>query len=269
MTLRNDPLQVFKASTTPAGLYARQKWLNEQQTPRWQHAFELTVAQLTADQDKSGSWRASTTLTVKHLFGLHLTVRQPTPQIDKALDWLLEKARRQLYFDEGRKQNVTVNSIPGQLPFIAGRRDGFILGATLFLASIFGRQKDSEILSLYQRLEEDAHKKQFYWEASACLNNIFRAFVVHPIYANQLAVHTAVRQLKMLQTANGDWGPHLPFYQILNAMAHLDMPEADQQLERAFQLLIQSQRPDGSWSSDQPEWHTFLAVHALKNKNRF
>ncbi len=269
MTLRYDPLHVFKNSTTPAGLYARQKWLAERQTPQWQHEFKSTVALLTKDQETNGSWRASTTLTVKQLFGLHLTVRQPTPQINKALDWLLEKARRQLNFAEGRSKKSTASPIPEQLPFVAGRRDGFTLGATLFLASIFGRQNHSQILALFQRLDEDAHQKQLYWKDLTCLNNIFRAFVVHPLYANQLAVRTAVRQLRTLQTAKGDWGPQLPFYQIVNALAHLEMPEADQQLEPAFQCLVQSQKPDGTWSTDQPEWHTFLVVHALKNKNRF
>ena len=61
----------------------------------------------------------------------------------------------------------------------------------------------------------------------------------------------------------------MPFYQIVNALAHLDLPEADRQLELAFQHVIESQKPDGTWRSDQPEWHTFLVVHALKNKKRF
>jgi hypothetical protein len=268
MTLRYDPLQVFKASTTPAGLYARQKWLNEQQTPQWQHAFESTVALLTKNQEAAGSWGASAIVTVKHLFGLHLTVRQPTPQITRALDWLLKEARCQLHFNEGQAKKLTEDPIPLQLPFIAGRQDGFILGATLFLASIFGWQNHSQILTLFQRLDQDAHKNQFFWKDLTCFNNILRAFVVHPTYAKQTAVRAAVERLGMCQTNTGDWGPELPFYQIVNALAHLGLPEADQQLERAFHHLVQLQRPDGTWSTDQPEWHTFLVVHALKNKNR-
>ncbi len=269
MTLRYNPLQVFKASTTPAGLYARQKWLNEQHTPEWQNDFDITTALLNKDQLLNGSWRSSVTLTVKQLFGLHLTVRHPTLQINKALDWLLKQAERQLNLSAGDTKELKTHHLPGQLPFIPGRRDGFVLGATLFLASIFDRQNHPQILALYQLLNEDAEKNQIFWRNLTCFNNIFRAFVVHPTYATQSAVQAAVKHLKALQTNEGDWGHRLPFYQIANALAHLDMPEADSQLERAFDYLMESQRPDGAWSIDQPEWHTFLAVHALKNKNRF
>jgi len=134
MTLLYDPLQIFVASTTPAGLYARQKWLKEQQRPEWQTDYDSTVALLQSGQLANGSWRHSVSMTVKQLFGLHLTIRHPTPQIN-------------------------------------------------------------------------------------------------------------------------------------NALAHLDLPQAENQLQRAFRYLAKSQRPDGTWGTDQPEWNTFLVVHALKNKN--
>jgi len=38
-----------------------------------------------------GSWFCSTIETIKRLFGLHLTVRSPTAQIDASLAWLLGK----------------------------------------------------------------------------------------------------------------------------------------------------------------------------------
>lgn len=266
MTLRYDPLQIFKASTTPAGLYARQKWLKEQQKPEWRTAFDSTLALLQKGQSPNGSWRHSVTLTIKKLFGLHLTARHPTPQINKALDWLLTQVKRQLDLDNGQKREPAQRQMPEQLPFMAGRRDGFVLGATLFLSSIFGRQNHPRILTLYQMLNEDAEENQTYWRDLTCLNNILRAFVVHPIYATKSAVPEAVSRLKTLQTTAGDWGHQLPFYQIVNALAHLDMPEAENQLERAFRYLVKSQRPDGTWDTDQPEWNAFLVVHALKNK---
>ncbi|MBT8364173.1 MAG: hypothetical protein KJP23_05660, partial [Deltaproteobacteria bacterium] len=226
MTLRYDPLQVFKTSTTPAGLYARQKWLNEQQTLRWQNDFDLTAAWLTKGQDENGSWRSSATLTTRQLFGLHLTTRQPTPQIINALDWLLKRAERQLDPNTSRTEEITHLKMLDQLPFVVGRRDGFLLGATLFLSSIFDRQNHPRIRSLYQWLNEDLENKQLFWKDLACFNNLFRAFVVHPVYATKSAVRTAVRRLEKLQTTVGDWGPQLPFFQIVNALAHLDIPEA-------------------------------------------
>jgi hypothetical protein len=52
----------------------------------------------------------------------------------------------------------------------------------------------------------------------------------------------------------------------VNALAHLDSPDVDEQLDKAFRKLITIQNADGSWSDYQPEWNTFLVVHALRNK---
>jgi hypothetical protein len=46
----------------------------------------------------------------------------------------------------------------------------------------------------------------------------------------------------------------------------LDSAQADTQLENAFKRLFENQNSDGSWSLSEPEWNTFLAIHALKNK---
>jgi hypothetical protein len=35
MRLSNDPYQIFRYSRTPAGLYARQKWLGEAESSQW------------------------------------------------------------------------------------------------------------------------------------------------------------------------------------------------------------------------------------------
>ena len=261
-----DPLQIFVASTTPAGLYARQKWLKEYQRPQWQNDYDSTVAILRRGQLANGSWRDSVAITVRQLFGLHLTIRHPTPQINSALDWLLTQAKQQLDFAKAHGKKSAQRPMTEQVPFTAGRRDGFVLGATLFLASIFGRENHPQILSLFQVLNEDAKEGQSYWRDLTCFNNILRAFVVHPKYATKSAVRTAVARLKRLQTDAGDWGRRLPFYQIVNALAHLDLPQAENQLKPAFDYLVNSQHSDGTWGTDQPEWNTFLVVHALKNK---
>jgi hypothetical protein len=76
----------------------------------------------------------------------------------------------------------------------------------------------------------------------------------------------AVEHLADLQTGAGGWKNGLPFYQTLNALAHLDLPQAEKQLEKAFKRLFENQNSDGTWSRSEPEWNTFLAIHALKNK---
>ena len=91
MRLHYNPYQIFTASKTPAGLYARQKWLGQAGSRQWKTDFEEIVAQLSSDQTEDGSWHQSDVQTITKLFGLHLTVRECTPKIDAALNWLLEK----------------------------------------------------------------------------------------------------------------------------------------------------------------------------------
>jgi hypothetical protein len=84
MKLRYDPYQVFRFSKTPVGLYARQKWFGEAGTSQWKIDFKETVVALLADQLPDGSWRNATVETIHRLFGLHLTMRSSTAQIDTA-----------------------------------------------------------------------------------------------------------------------------------------------------------------------------------------
>ena len=104
------------------------------------------------------------------------------------------------------------------------------------------------------------------WFDKASSHNVFRAMVVHPAASKDPATALAVNCLAGLQTDNGDWGDDLPFYQTLNALAHLDIPQADKQLESAFQRLYKTQNSDGTWSHSEPEWNTFLSIQALRNK---
>ncbi|MGD9175438.1 MAG: hypothetical protein PVF29_14840 [Desulfobacterales bacterium] len=266
MKLRYDPYQVFRNSKTPAGLYARQKWLGEADTPRWKINFKETIAVLLADQLHDGSWRHSTVETIQRLFGLHLTVRSSTAQIDAALTWLLNKIalqERGIYV--GVDDLDAVTGLEG-LPFIKSRSDMFLTGAALFLSSIFGHQSDPDVLTLYQWLSAEGIKSKGRWFDEASTHNALRAMVVHPVFAEDKATALAVEYLADLQTDTGTWNHNLPFYQTLNALAHLEFSQAQKQLEKAFLLVFENQNSDGTWSHDEPEWNTFLTIHALKNK---
>jgi hypothetical protein len=70
MKLRFNPLQVFKTSKTPAGLYARQKWMGESNTGRWEKDFKATVDILLKNQGKDGSWKESEVETINRLSGI-------------------------------------------------------------------------------------------------------------------------------------------------------------------------------------------------------
>ena len=266
MKLRHDPYQIFRFSKTPVGLYARQKWLGEAETPQWKSDFKETVAALFAGQLPDGSWQHASIETIKRLFGLHLTVRSSTAQIDAALAWLLGKINLQKEKIHVGVENVTAVATLEGLPFIKSRPDIFLTGAALFLSSIFGRQGDPNVLAFYQWLSEKGIKNKGRWFDEASTHNVLRAMVVHPVFAKDKSTALAVEHIADLQTNTGTWDHGLPFYQILNALAHLDIHKAETQLEKAFVLLIENQNTDGTWSQSEPEWNTFLAVHALKSK---
>lgn len=266
MKLRYDPYPVFRFSRSPAGLYARQKWLGEADTSRWQSDFQETVSALRADQLPDGSWLHSPAATIIRLFGLHLTVRSATQRIEDALDWLLAKIE---FEAEGPRVSpaVEIERVDcSGLPFVPSRPAMFLTGATLFLCSIFGRQNEPHVTKLYQWLCSEGITNKGQWFDMPSSHNIFRALVVHPIFSGDNAVALAVERYCELQTDAGDWGNHLPFYQTLNALAHLQAPRAEVQIRRAFARLIQIQNSDGTWGRREPEWNTFLAVHALKSK---
>jgi hypothetical protein len=266
MTLRFDPLKIFRASKTPWGLYARQKWINEEHNGAWKADFQITVDQLMKGQSPEGSWDHSFLKTIQRLFGLHLTVRYTSKDIDRSLDWLIEKASET--FSSRRAdigEPVTAAALRG-LPFSPGSSRYLMLGATLFLATIFGRGHDERVLELYEALNRLGKENKGRWCGWSCSNNILRAFVVHPTYAKTETMSLAIEALANVQKPSGRWPDQVPFYQTANALAHLNLSQADMQLDRAFKRLYETQRTDGSWGQTQREWNTFLIVHALRNK---
>jgi hypothetical protein len=266
MQLRFNPFEIFRSSTTPAGLYARKRWLKEENTQSWQVDLRETVDSLLAGQNEDGSWGQSIVTTIQRLFGLHLTVQRHNKRIDKALDWLMtnsctaiNRTRRNV------KEHLGPQALLG-LPFTPGCSGLLITGATLFLSSIFGREHDRRVLKSYERLSQEGVSKRGRWCGWSCSNNILRAFVVHPEYSLHKATALAVEALDHAQSSSGSWPGNIPFYQTTNALAHLDFPQADKQLERAFKKLYDSQHRDGTWGRSQREWNTFLVVHAFRNK---
>jgi hypothetical protein len=262
---RYDPLAVFRESKTPPGLYARKRWLGES-SRAWKTGFHETVACLKAGQDRNGSWNHSVLETVKRLFGLHLTVRDSDDAIDRALDWLTDRLRTLQGKGRASLGEPLRNSRIRGLPFTRGGGLFFLAGTTLFLSSIFGRERNPFTLSVYDWLDAMGQARCGRWCGWSCSNNIFRAFVVHPVYANKESVPLAVRALGVAQEHSGTWPSPVPFYQTVNALAHLQSIEGDIQLDRAFKRLCKTQNRNGTWGRADPEWNTFLVVHAMKNK---
>jgi hypothetical protein len=262
---RYDPHAVFRESKTPPGLYARKRWL-EESSRAWKTDFQETVALLRTGQGKDGSWNHSVLETIKRLFGLHLTVRESDDAIDRALDWLTERLRTLQGQRRGSFGEALKNTRLRGLPFTSGCGLFFLSGATLFLSSIFGRERSPYALSLYGCLDVLGQARHGRWCGWSCSNNILRAFVVHPLYANRESVSLAVKALGIAQELTGRWPRQIPFYQTVNALAHLESKEGDIQLDNAFKWLYKTQNSDGTWGRADREWNTFLVVHAMKNK---
>jgi hypothetical protein len=265
MRLPFDPFQIFQNSQTPAGLYARKKWLDQGRKKIWQSDYNKTVSELLQGQAGNGSWDQSPLLTIRRLFGLHLAVRERTGPIEKSLHWLLEYCMAQ--FPKKRlllDVRLTYQAL-NYLPFSPGCSGYFLYGATIFLSSIFGMEKDERVFSMYQALAETGIRNKGRWCGLSCTNNILRAFIVHPDFASHKATKLAVEALAHEQEPSGSWKRPIPFYQTVNALAHLNLKTADAQLEVAFKRLYGSQNRDGTWGGANKEWNTFLIVHALKN----
>jgi hypothetical protein len=231
--------------------------------------FQETVSKLIADQADDGSWHQAEVETITRLFGLHLTVREASEPIEAALNWLFGKIDFRSYENQQSAETDTICDRIEGLPFIASRRDMFLIGAVLFLASIFSRHDAPFILESYRLVSSMGINNKGIWIDPASSNNIFRAFVVNADFSKDPATLLFVQYLARRQTGLGDWGDGLPFYQILNALAHLHLSTAETQLEKAFKRLYETQNADGTWDVTEPEWNTFLAVHALKNKGAF
>jgi hypothetical protein len=260
ISLPFDPYGCFTASRSPAGLYARQKWLGQEKDELWQTDFNECTALLLRGQLRDGSWDSSFVLTVRHLFGLHLTIRQPVEEIERGLDWLIDHT-------EGSLENAAIagSDLKG-LPFTTGDEHSLRLAMTLFLSTIFGRAKSPEIQARYRELSHRTLHDADGWGDYSDTSNILRAFVVHPVFSKDPATVHAVKNLARIQDSSGTWPEAIPFYQTVNALAHLDLPEADRQLEKSFMLLSRTQSNDGTWGTADKEWNTFLVVHALRNK---
>jgi hypothetical protein len=264
--LNYDPLQIFHLSKTPIGLYARQKWLGEGNTTSWSRDYDQTVASIEKGQLTNGSWKNSLISTVKNLFDLHLTVRETNSSISGALDWLIAFIDPSTFtIIDCLMERITMEHLRG-IPFSLSHYRILMVIAILFLATVFRRGNDNRVIGGYEQLEQKIIQKEGYLCGWKCLSNVLRALVVHEYYSNSRATTLIVKLLRRMQTSEGNWKNNIPFYRTLNALAHLDTTIANSQFELALKRLHRTQSRDGSWGRVDPEFSTFLVVHALKRK---
>ena len=260
--IKYNPYEIFKRSATPPGLYARQKWLNQGKTRSYRTDFDATVAQLKSTTVDSVDQSERILDMLHRLFGLHLTERDLNPFIENALSKIITDY-------SANPHQIEVLIMPDQLrglPFAATQWEFFILPAILFLSAIFGKATAMEVNRLYLQLATDFVGSAAYKKEPAAMHNALRALVVHPDDRFKSETRSVVSWFAARQTPWGDWGPKIPFFQAVNALAHLDIPEADAQFDNALIRIVSSQNTDGTWGAADQEWQTFLVIHALRNK---
>jgi hypothetical protein len=164
------------------------------------------------------------------------------------------------------RERITIEQLRG-LPFSLGHYGILMVTSILFLATVFGRGNNNRVIEAYRNLEQEIIHKEGYLCGGKCLSNVIRALVVHEYYSNSRATTLIIKALGKMQTSTGNWKSHIPFYRTLNALAHLDTLVANSQFELALKRLHRTQSRDGSWGRVDPEFSTFLVVHALKRKN--
>jgi hypothetical protein len=260
--IKYNPYTIFKESRTPPGLYARQRWLGQSETDSYKADFNTTVAGLKSSGLHLNDRSEGIIEALHRLFGLHLTVREVDPYIESTLRRVIEACEDQ---SQPFENALAPNRLQG-LPFAATRWEFLTLPATLFLSSIFGRADDPPVERLYSKLASDVLKFKAFQNDTAGMHNALRALIVHPGNKFRPAIDSLVSWMASRQTAEGDWGSAVPFFQAVNALAHLNTQEANEQFDKAFLQIIESQNKDGTWGSTDKEWQTFLVVHALRNK---
>ncbi len=193
-------------------------------------------------------------------------MRAADADIDRALKGLLKCLQGRPPANDDRR--ISAQELAG-LPFAPGPWSDIATPALLFLGIIFERVADWGFPELSRAIVSDlSNSPDGEARRPSDLHNRFRALAVHPDYADHPTTQMIVAWYAARQTLQGDWGAAVPFYQALNALAHLTSSTADLLCQKAIDSLPERQNADGSWGREEQEWKTFLTLHALRNKGR-
>jgi hypothetical protein len=218
-------------------------------------------------QSDDGSWNQSPIESIRRLFGLHLTLRNRTGEIEKALDWLMKHTLNRNILNLAEPIEPLAPDAFRELPFTpGGHRHLSLVCATLFLAAIFQRGSESAAMTHYHLLSRWVAENTGDSNAWPDISNVLRSLIVHPDFSEHPATAALVDHLGEIQDPSGRWPAPIPFFLTVNAIAHLRSDSAHRQWAKALTILSNTQNVDGSWGDEDREWNTFLVVHALKNK---
>ena len=254
-----DPRYYPWAPDSPYGIYAAGRWFGSRDDPAWKSRArrwaEKNSPVYRGELPKSDS---SVLSLVKDLFFLHLTVREGSPEISKALDCLKNF--------KGSRRHLGQNT--ADIPFEPAEDPGFAIHAWLFCAAVFGKadsftwRKSADMMGKMVQAQGDQL-------SSGSLYNFLRGTLILPEAEQIPGVVEAVHHLASRQGASGFWSDLAP-WQVYNIMAHSSHQEAGIVLEKMESFLLGRQNRDGSWGSgEQKPLAAFLMAHGLQNRGWF
>lgn len=87
--LKYDPLAVFRASRTPAGIYASSRWLGQGHDRSGRLISIEGLRRSTRDSSGTAAGQPPLPTASRH-FELHLTLREPDESVNRGIDWLTD-----------------------------------------------------------------------------------------------------------------------------------------------------------------------------------
>jgi hypothetical protein len=139
------------------------------------------------------------------------------------------------------------------MPFVKSSVPALLKAMLPFPAIIFGRDGDAAVAKQYNALFWRFAPKLKRWRSIAATQNFLRDLVVQTDLATGREVKTAVRSLERMQGMTGIWQENINPYLTVNALGHLNMPEADRQIKKACARLVHTQNRNGTWGSVRQE----------------
>lgn len=261
-------------SEHPASVYARRHWLGERSRSFRAHVNEQIDARMGL-QKRDGSF-GSIAATIEHLFSLYLLGAKTGPEIQKALDFLLERGkavlmrsiktppgRRNLFLFVPRKEKALLAKLT-EIPLCPGDSGLLKTSAAILNAGLFGEYRRPEIRRALAGVEAMLGSPG---GPTFSLSNQVNLLISCTSHKNPTAHRLArllVYNLSEAQEANGRWKQPARLLPTAWGLSRVKSRQAKKTLIKAIPALLRAQNKDGSWGRKQVELQSWMATAVLK-----
>jgi hypothetical protein len=253
-----DPRHYPWTKDTPYEIYAAGRWTGNREDPAWQARARAWAERNSAViRGELPVKNPSPLFLTRELFFLHLTVREGSPEISRALQLLGDLAQSREHL--GCKAR--------DIPFEPADDPDFVIHAWLFSAAVFEENGSPRWREVREKQERRvlSHGTAL---SSGSLYNFLRGTLIIPESESRPGVREAVKILEARQENSGFWSDLAP-WQMYNLMAHSTLPEAEKIVERLEGPLLEKQNQDGSWGTgSEKSLAAFLMAHGLQNRRK-